>query len=233
MTPHIKAKKEEIAKIVIAAGDPLRAKKMADENLKDVKLVSDIRNMYFYTGTYNGKKVSVVGHGMGVSSAGIYAHELFEFYEIDRFIRVGSGGSYQNDVKVKDIVVGVNAIGDSSYGKAYGFKNEKISATPSLVQKVKDVANGDEQIKFGTIHSSQWFYYPAKKNRWQGYAKKGCLAVEMEASALYSIANYFKKEALTMITVSDSLVTGESMSAEDRQNTFNKMLKLALDTFVE
>ncbi|NQX83586.1 MAG: purine-nucleoside phosphorylase [Mycoplasmataceae bacterium] len=232
MTPHIKAKKNEIAKVVIAAGDPLRAKKMAEENLEDYKLVSDVRNMFIYTGKYNGKDVTVMGHGMGISSVAIYVHELFEFYDVDRVIRVGSGGSYQKDVKVMDIVVAEQAALDSNFGEAYGNKDMTLNASPKLVKMVKESSKGMDNVKFGKIMSSQWFYQPARPNAWKENAKDGVMLVEMEAGAMYTIAKHFNKDAITLITVSDSLVTGESLSPEERQNSFNQMLSLALDTFV-
>ena len=230
MTAHISAKKNEIAKTVFAAGDPLRAKHIADKFLTEVKLVSSVRNMFIYTGKYNGKKVSVMGHGMGVSSIGIYAHELFEFYKIDKFIRLGSCGSFRKEVKVGDVIVAEESLTDTTFGEAYGFKSKLFQGSQKLIDQAKKAKQVDN-LHYGRITSSMWFYHPLDSKYWQKMEKQGCLATEMEASAVYAIANYFKKDALVLVTVADSFVSDEWMDPKQRQTSFNKMLKFALDAF--
>ena len=207
-TPHNQAKLGEIAKTVLLPGDPLRAKFIADTFLKDVKQFNTVRNMYGYTGTYNGKLVSVMGSGMGMPSLGIYVNELYKFYGVEKVIRVGSTGSYSPDCKLFDVIIAQGACTDL---KAYQTANKMN--VPAHV---------------GNVFSSDLFY-SASPDEWKKWADMGCLCVEMETYALYCLASYYKKQALTILTVSDSFITKQETTPEERQTGFINMMKIALE----
>lgn len=228
-TVHNEAKKGEIAKIVLMCGDPLRAKFIAENYLEDVKLVNKVRNMFAYTGTYNGKEVSVMGSGMGMPSMGIYSYELFSEYDVDKIIRVGTCGSYMEEVRVGDIILANGASSNSNYASQFEL-NGTYSATASfsLLERANKICKQNNfKYHVGNILSSDIFYN-ANKEFYKKWQKLGVLAVEMETYVLYINAALFDKEALTILTVSDSLVTKESTTSEQRQNSFNHMMKLAL-----
>ena len=195
---------------------------MATKFLIDVKLVSSVRNILVYTGKYQGKKVSVMGHGMGISSIGIYAHELFAFYQIERLIRVGSCGSFQEKVKVGDIVIAESALGDNDFPLQYGYSEEVFYPATKLLDLAKEKTKTIKNLHIGKILASQWFYHPMNPNGWKNYAKQNCLVVEMESNALYAIAKYFNKEAISILTVSDSLVNMTGLAPEQREKVLTR-----------
>lgn len=230
-TPHIGAtSKEQIAKTVLMPGDPLRAKFIAEKYLEDVTCFNEVRNMLGFTGTYKGKKISVMGGGMGMPSVGIYSYELFNFYDVDRIIRIGSAGSIQDDVKVRDVVIGMGACTDSNYAAQYRLQGTFAPiADFSLLRKAVEVAEAKgSHIKVGNILSADVFYNDNEKTNemWRGM---GVMCVEMEAAALYMNAAKARKQALCMLTISDNIFTGESLSAEDRQLSFHEMMEIALE----
>ncbi|BDV03309.1 MAG: purine nucleoside phosphorylase DeoD-type [Candidatus Hepatoplasma scabrum] len=230
MTAHNEAKKEDIAKIVLMAGDPLRAKKFAKKYLQKVKLVNSIRGMLAFTGYINEKRVTVMGHGMGMESIGIYAYELYKFYDVDIIIRFGSCGSYLKDLNLFDLVIAEEAYTESNYG--LGFKNyneDTIKASSELVEKFTKAAkdlNLNDKVKIGKIHSSMWFYTEGYSKSIKDYSDQKIIAVEMESYALYLIAKILNKKALTILTVSDNLVTKKETTAMERQEGFIDMFNL-------
>ncbi|SFU73738.1 purine-nucleoside phosphorylase [Pustulibacterium marinum] len=229
MSVHIEAKVGEIAETVLLPGDPLRAKWIAENFLEDVKQYNNIRGMLGFTGTYKGKKVSVQGSGMGMPSIGIYAHELINIYGVKKLIRVGSAGSYQPEVKLRDIVLAMSASTNSNINNAT-FQGETFAPTASfeLLTKAHQYAvENNIEVKAGNILSSDVFYQenPTYYKKWADY---GVLCVEMEAAALYSLAAKFGVDALAILTISDSLVTREATSARDRESSFNEMIEIAL-----
>ena len=230
MTPHINAKEGEIAKTVLMPGDPLRAKFIAETYLENYKLVSDVRNIYAYTGKYNGKEVTVMASGMGMPSIGIYSYELYKFYNVENIIRVGSCGSYSKDLNVYDIIIVNDAYSDSSYAKVQsGCEDNIMHASDTLNFYLRESAeNLGYPVTIANIYSSDVFY--KEKENYQDLANKGYLAVEMESFALFHNANILNKKAACILTVSDSLVTKEATTSEERQNTFTKMIEIALNS---
>ena len=227
-TPHIEAKYGEIAKTVLMAGDPLRAKFMAEKYLEAPVQFNNVRGMLGFTGTYNGKKVSIMGHGMGIPSIGIYSYELFNFYDVDTIIRVGSAGAYDTSLHIGDIVIAMGACTNSNYAHQFELPGTFAPiADFDLVKKAVDVAQQlNINYKVGNILSSDTFYEDASSaKKWQ---KMEVLAVEMEASALYMNAARSGKRALTICTVSDCILTGEATSSEQRRTAFTNMLEVAL-----
>ena len=229
-TPHISAKKGDFAKTVLMPGDPLRAKYIAENFLEDVKLVTSVRNMFGYTGTYKGRKISVMGSGMGQPSIGIYSYELYTEYDVENIIRVGSCGSYQEEVKVRDIIIAQGASTESGFAHQYGLPGTFAAlADWTLLKKAVDTAEVQgKEVKVGNILSSDIFYN-AQPDAYKKWAEMGVLGVEMEAAALYMNAAKLGKKALCILTVSDSLVTHESTTAEERETTFTGMMELALE----
>lgn len=229
-TPHIGAKFGEIADKVIMAGDPRRAKFMAERYLENPKLVNEVRGMWCFTGTYKGKRVSVMGHGMGVSSIGIYTYELYNFYGVKSIIRTGSAGAYQADLHCGDVVIGMGACDSSSYGAQYNLPGTFAPiADFDLVRKAVEKAESmGINFRVGNILASETFYSDDKE-AWHKWQKMGVLAVEMESSALYMNAARSGNKALCICTVSDSLVTGEVTTAEQRETSFTNMMEIAFD----
>jgi purine-nucleoside phosphorylase len=229
-TPHNEAKMGDIAKTVLMPGDPLRAKFIAETYLEDVVCFNKVRNMLGFTGTYKGKKVSVMGHGMGIPSIGIYSYELFHEYDVDNIIRIGSAGGVADSVKLRDIVIGMGASTNSNYAAQYKLPGTFAPiADFGLLRKAVDAADKlNIKTVVGNILSSDTFYSDdAEANSlWR---KMNILAVEMEAAALYMNAARTGKKALCILTVSDHVFTGESLSAEDRQLTFRDMMEIALE----
>ncbi len=229
-TPHIGAHEGEIAERVIMAGDPLRAKFMAENFLENPVQYNAVRGMLGYTGTYKGKRVSVQGHGMGIPSIGIYTYELFNFYGVKRIIRTGSAGAYHPELQLGDVVIGIGASTDSSYGAQYNLPGTfaptaDFSLARAAVEKAEKMG---VRYRVGNILSSDVFYGD-DGDRWREWQKMGVLAVEMEAAALYMNAARSGKEALCICTISDSLVTREASSAEQRQTSFTNMMEIAFD----
>lgn len=229
-TPHIGAREGEIAEKVIMAGDPLRAKFMAENFLENPVQYNNVRGMLGYTGEYKGKRVSVQGHGMGIPSIGIYTYELFNFYGVKSIIRTGSAGAYHPDLQMGDVVVGIGACTDSNYGAQYGLPGT-FSPTADFALARAAVEKAEQmgvRYKVGNILSSDVFYGDSADG-WKAWQKMGVLAVEMEAAALYMNAARSGNKALCICTISDSLVTGEACSAEQRQTSFTNMMEIAFD----
>ena len=229
-TPHNSAQMGDFAKTVLLPGDPLRAKYIADKYLTDVKQVNTVRNMFGYTGYYKGKKVSVMGSGMGMPSIGIYSYELYAFYGVENIIRIGSCGAYNPDCKLFDVIIAQGACTNSNWAHQYDVKGT-ISAIADfdLMLKAYNVAKEKGvRAHVGNILSSDIFYNDSP-DTWKKWAKMGCLAVEMESYALYTQAASLGKKALCLLTVSDSLVSHEETTAEQRQTGFNEMLEIALE----
>lgn len=229
-TPHIEAKHGEIAEKILLPGDPLRAEYIADTFLEEVTCYNKVRNMLGFTGTYKGKRVSVQGSGMGIPSISIYVHELISVYGVKSLIRVGTCGSLQEDVKVRDVVLAMTASTDSAVNHArFGNIDFSPCASPELFVKAWNRARElGIDLKAGNILSSDTFYGD-DENWWKKLADYGVICAEMETTGLYTLAAKFKAEALTLLTVSDSILSGESCSPEERQTSFEAMMKLALD----
>lgn len=229
-TPHNKAELGEIAKTVLMPGDPLRAKYIAETYLENPVCFNTVRNMFGYTGTYKGKKISVMGGGMGMPSIGIYSYELYNMYDVDNIIRIGSAGGLQEDVNVMDIVIGMGACTDSNYAYQYQLPGTFAPiADYGLLEKAVNVARAQgANVKVGNVVSSDVFYnkYTDVNKKW---AEMGCLAIEMEAAALYMNAAKAHKKALCILTISDHLFKEGELSAEERQNGFHQMMEIALE----
>lgn len=227
-TPHIAAKYGEIARTVLMAGDPLRAKFIADNYIKDPVQFNDVRGMLGFTGTYKGKRVSVMGHGMGIPSIGIYSYELYNFYGVKTIIRVGSAGAYHPDLHIGDLVIAQGACTDSNYAAQYELPGTFAPIGDFDLLRAAANACDERKIhyKVGNILSSDVFYSDNPHgDRWQ---KMGVLAVEMEASALYMNAARSGNRALVICTISDHILTGEVTTAEERRTTFTNMMEVAL-----
>lgn len=229
-TPHNEAKIGDIAKTVLMPGDPLRAKFLAETYLEDVHQFNGVRNMLGYTGTYKGKKVSIMGSGMGMPSIGIYSYELFNEYGVESIIRIGSCGSLQKNIHLRDIIIAQGACTDSRFAHQYELPGT-FSAISSFELLEKAVCLAKEKgvtYHVGNTISSDVFYH-ADAGSSEKWASMGCLGVEMEAYALFATAAYFKKKALTILTVSDSLVSNEVTTAQEREKTFTAMMEIALE----
>ena len=229
-TPHITAKEGDFARTVLMPGDPLRAKYIAENFLTDAVLVNNVRGVNGYTGMYNGKRVSVMASGMGMPSMGIYSYELFKFYDVDNIIRIGTAGSLQPDLKIRDLAIAMGACTDSNYAAQYELPGTFAPiASFDLLRKAVDQAEkmGNVGYKVGNVASSDVFY--SERPTMEAWQKMGVLAVEMETAALYMNAARTGKNALTICTISDSLVTGEVTTPEERQTSFADMMKVALE----
>lgn len=237
-TPHNEAKFGDIAKTVLMPGDPLRAKYIAENFLEDAKLYNNVRGMLGYTGKYKGVTVSVQGSGMGVPSIGIYSKELFEGYDVDNIIRIGSAGSLDNDnasevcksVNLGDIIIATDAESDSNYIVANEY-NVKPIASENLLQVAKEVSSNMDNVKVGTIFTSDTFY--TEHSILERLSKTDVMGVEMETFALYTNAKVANKNALAMFTVTDKLLRGISVPAQDRLTGLNAMITLALEVAVK
>ena len=231
-TPHNAAKKGDIAKKVLMPGDPLRAKFIADNYLENPVCFNTVRNMLGYTGTYKGECVSVMGAGMGMPSAGIYTYELYNFYDVDEIIRIGSAGGLQDDVNVMDVVIALGACTDSNYAAQYNLPGTfaPIADFSLLEAAVSAARTLKKPFHVGNLCSSDHFY--TENDPLPKWAKMGVLAVEMESAALYCNAAEAGKKALCITTISDCPLRNESTSAEERQTAFTDMMELALQTAV-
>ena len=226
-TPHITAGIEDFGQTVLMPGDPLRSQYIAQRFLEDAKLVNNVRGVQGYTGYYNGKKVSVMASGMGMPAIGIYAHELFNFYDIQTIIRVGSAGALVKDINVGDIVLGSQSFYRSTFIQEYIGENIPALPDKELLQEAEKIAKEmNLKYKVAPLFSSDVFYGTRGNDE---FVAMGAVAVEMESAALYAVAEKAKKKALTICTISDSLVTGEALSAEERQTSFEDMMKLSLE----
>ena len=231
MSVHIKAKKGEIAPTVLQPGDPLRAKYIAENYLTDIRLVSDTRNIFYFTGEYKGKTISVGASGMGVPSIGIYSYELFTEYEVETIIRIGTCGAYSENLNLFDVLNVENAASESTYAKfAWGIEEEIIPHQGNIFEKIAETAGEiSVPLKNTNIHTSDIFY--RKDTAIPAIAEKyNCLAVEMEAFALFANAQYLGKNAACLLTVSDIIPTQEFISADEREKALKPMITLALET---
>lgn len=234
MTPHIKAKKTDFAKVVLMPGDPLRAKWIAENFLEDAQQINDIRGMLAFTGKYKGKKVSIMGHGMGIPSIGIYSYELYKFFDVETIIRIGSAGAYKKEVQVGSVALVKEAISESTFADLLNVKTDNNVLYPS--KEINEVIqNTAKELSINLlnprIHSSDIFYGVRSVD--QIVEKTNADLVEMESFALFANAKLLNKKAACLLTCSDSLVTHEAMSAEDRQTKFVDMVKLALESAIK
>ena len=235
-TPHNAAQKGDFAKTVLMPGDPLRAKFIAETFLESPKLVTSVRGMLGYTGTYRGTPVSVMGSGMGMPSIGIYSYELFTQYDVENIIRIGSAGSYSERAKVYDVVLATAAFSESSFAKTQsGFEGNMTHPSEVLNEKLgASAAKLGMPLIEGVIHSSDVFYREDKTPYWQRLRDEyGCLAVEMESFALFHNAAVTGRRAACLLTISDSFVSHEETTAEQRQTTFTNMMEIALGSVLE
>lgn len=230
-TPHNEAKKGDIAKTVLMPGDPLRAKYLAETYLEDVVQFNAVRNMFGYTGTYKGKKISIMGSGMGMPSIGIYSYELFTQYDVENIIRIGSAGSMQKDVHIRDVIIAQGSCTDSNFAYQYELPGTfSAISSYSLLEKAVTLAK-EKKINYhvGNVLASDIFYH-ADTTSTEKWSRMGVLAVEMESYALFTTAAYLGKNALTLLTISDSLVNDEpETTAEEREKTFTAMMEVALE----
>jgi purine-nucleoside phosphorylase len=232
-TPHNNGKKSDVAKIVLMPGDPLRAKLIAETYLEDAICYTTVRNVFGYTGTYKGIKVSVQASGMGCPSMGIYSYELYSYYDVDSIIRIGSAGAFSKNAKLGDLLMAQGIATDSSYAEQYKLPG---TYTPTadfhlLETAVNCCRNNDIPFNVGTVLSSDVFYND-NSTYIEDWSKMGVLAAEMESMALYCNAARLGKKALCMLTVSDQLVTDEHMTTEERQTSFKNMIIAALETAI-
>lgn len=229
-TPHNSAAKEDVAKSVIMPGDPLRAKFIAENFLEEVVCINEVRNMLGYTGTYRGKRVTVMGSGMGMPSMGIYSYELFSMYDVDKIIRIGSAGALRDDVKLRDIVIAMGTSTNSNYAAQYKLPGTfaPLADFELLCTAVEAAKREGLPVKVGNMLSSDVFYTPdsTDNDKWKAM---GVLAVEMETAALYMNAAKLGKKALGIYTISDHLYRDEALSAQERQTNFREMMKIALE----
>lgn len=233
MSVHIGAKLGEIAETVLLPGDPLRAKYIAEKFLEDAQIYNEVRNMFGYTGTYKGKRISVQGTGMGVPSISIYVNELINSYDVKKLIRVGTAGAIQKDAKVRDVILAMSASTDSQMNRlTFGGVDYAPTATFDLLLKAyhAGVAKG-LQLKVGSVFTADHFYND--NSDFEKWAKYQMLAVEMETAALYTLAAKFNRQALSVLTISDHIITGEETTAEERQTSFNDMIEVALEAAID
>lgn len=230
MSVHIEAKKGDIAETILLPGDPLRAKWIAETFFENPKCFNQVRGMLGYTGTYNGKRISTMGTGMGVPSISIYANELITEYGVKNLIRVGSAGSYQKHVKIRDVVLAMAASSNSGVNELrFGGANYAPTANFELFLKAVEAARAKNiPIKAGNVFSSDTFYEDDKE-AFKLWSKFGVLCVEMEAAGLYTVAAKHNVNALAILTISDSLVTGERTTSKERETTFKGMIEVALE----
>lgn len=232
-TPHIElANPDLLAKTVLMPGDPLRARFIAETFLKDIVQINSVRNMFGYTGDYQGKKITVMGSGMGMPSIGIYSYELFAFYGVENIIRIGSAGAYTEDLNVYDVVLAQDAWSESTYARTQnGNESSILEASPILNQKLSAAADKlGIKVHTGRIHSSDVFYRSDNAQSFREIRDQhGCVAVEMESFALFANAQVLGKKAACLVTISDSLVKNQATTSQERQSAFQNMMKIALE----
>lgn len=233
MTVHIESKKEDIAPRVLMPGDPNRAYYIASKYLKDAKLVNRVRGELAYTGTYKDVPVTIFSSGMGIGSMGIYSYELFNDYDVEKIIRIGTAGSYKEDLKVYDIVVADSAYSNTCYDEEAGIENiDTINSSFELNSTIIDTAAlKNIKVTTGRLHTSLAFYTESKD--YTKYTDLGCVAVEMEAYALLFNAKKFKKQATAIVTISDNLITHEEINSEERERKLDEMIMLALESIIK
>ena len=234
-TPHNAANKGDIAKTVLMPGDPLRAKYIAETYLENPVQFNTVRNMFGYTGTYKGKKVSVMGSGMGMPSIGIYSYELYKFYDVDNIIRIGSAGAYTDSLNLFDIVLADSAWSESTFAKAQADVDGDIQLPSEHLNEVieKAAETVGKEVTKARIHSSDVFYHEDNVDGHEEfYSKHNCVCVEMESYALFHNAKILNKHAACLVTISDSLLTQAETTAEERQTSFNDMMLVALEAAI-
>ena len=238
-TPHNSASKEDIAKTVLMPGDPLRAKYIAENFLTDAVLVNNVRGIQGYTGKYNGTKVTVMASGMGIPSIGIYSYELFNFYDVDNIMRIGSAGAISPKIKIRDIVMGIGACTNSNFASQYHLPGTFAPVCSYKMLRLCTAIADEMKVRYhvGNLLSSDTFYndeenLPDGLKSTASWQKMGVTAIEMEAAGLYMNAARAGKNALAICTISDHILTGEQTTAEERQNSFTEMMELALKTAV-
>ena len=232
-TPHIEARKDEIAKNVLMPGDPLRAKYVAEHFLENARLVNQVRNMYAYTGTYKGKELTVMASGMGMPSIGIYSYELYKFYDVENIIRIGSAGSYTERLAVLDVVLADSVWSRSSFAKVQnGCQDDVLYPSEALNARILETAECLQiPVKTARVHSCDVFYPEAHMEDFREINRKyQCECIEMESFALFHNAKLLGKNAACLLTISDSFVTHEELSSLERQESFENMMKVALET---
>ncbi|MGD6857269.1 purine-nucleoside phosphorylase [Bacillus infantis] len=233
MSVHIGAEENQIAETVLLPGDPLRAKYIAETFLEDAECYNEVRNMFGYTGTYKGKKISVQGTGMGVPSISIYINELMNSYNVQNLIRVGTCGAIQKDVKVRDVILAMSASTDSQMNRlTFGGVDYAPTADFDLLKRAYDA--GEKKglnLKVGNVFTADMFYND--NSELEKWAKYQILAIEMETAALYTLAAKFDRKALSVLTVSDHILTGEETTSQERQTTFNEMIEVALEAAIK
>ncbi|KDM89817.1 purine-nucleoside phosphorylase [Photobacterium galatheae] len=233
-TPHINAELGDFAETVLMPGDPLRAKLIAETYLEDAKEVCNVRNMFGYTGTYKGKKLSVMGHGMGIPSCSIYVHELIKDFGVKNVIRIGSCGTVSDDIKLMDIVIAMGASTDSKVNRIR-FNNHDFAAIADyhlLETAVSEAREQNVPVRVGNVFSADLFYSP-EADLFDKMNKLNILGVDMEAAGIYGVAAELGAKALTMLTVSDHITRGEHLSSDDRQKSFHAMMQVALETAIK
>jgi purine-nucleoside phosphorylase len=233
MSVHIGAKPNEIAESILLPGDPLRAKYIAETFLEDAVCYNEVRGMLGYTGTYKGERISVQGTGMGVPSIAIYVNELIQSYNVQKLIRVGTCGAIQQDVKVRDVILAMSASTDSQMNRlTFGGVDYAPTADFDLLRFAYEAGNEKGlKLKVGNVFTADMFYND--NSELEKWAKYGVLAIEMESAALYTLAAKFGRQALSVLTVSDHILTGEETTSEERQTTFNEMMEIALEAAIK
>ena len=233
-TPHINASPEDFAKTVLMPGDPLRSKFIAENFLESARLVNNVRGIQGYTGLYKGERVSVMASGMGMPSIGIYSYELFKFFGVENIIRIGSAGGMAEKVKIRDIIFGMGACTTTNFAVQYGLEGTFAPIASYAIMKtaLQEADRIGARYHVGNLLSSDIFYN-ANENASKKWTDMGVLGVEMEAAALYMNAAHLGKRALAICTVSDHLLTGESLDAKARQNSFTEMMEIALNTAIK
>ena len=230
-TPHNEARPGDIARAVLMPGDPLRAKYVAEHYLEDPVCFNTVRGMLGFTGTYRGRRLSVMGSGMGVPSIGLYAYELYQFYGVESILRIGSAGGIAEDVRVRDVVIALGASTNSGFAEQYGFPGQLCATAswPLLRAAVEAAERLGVRTDVGQVFTADQFYSD-DANAGELYRKFGILALEMETAGLYWTAQRLGKQALSILTVSDHIFTGEALSAQERQDSFHEMMEVALET---
>ena len=233
-TPHINATPEDFAKTVLMPGDPLRSEFIAKNMLEDARLINNVRGINGYTGTYKGKEVSVMASGMGIPSMGIYSYELFNFFDVDNIIRIGTAGAYDKDIKLREIVLAMGASTNSAYASQFGLNGTfaPIASFELLSDAYNTAMEKGLKCTVGNVLSSDTFY-SNEKDMAEKWAYLGIKCVEMETTALYINAARAKKKALSILTISDNVITGEATTAEERQSSFTDMVELALEVSIK
>lgn len=231
MTPHIEAQYGEIEKTVLMPGDPLRAKYIAEKYLTDYKQVNGVRGILAFTGLYKDKKITVMASGMGMPSMGIYSYELYKFYDVENIIRIGTCGAYTDKLNLYDLVLANESYTKSTFAYTQGYENDVINSNKELNDIIVSTANKlNKKINIGRIHSTDVFY--SEDNIEELYNQKKCICTEMESFALFYNAYKLNKKAACILTVSDNLVTHVETTSEERQNSFNEMIELALESAI-